>query len=81
MEKPSADSGSTASTSAEKRECRCMFCGQLLLLASEEEAIAHMGVCPAMQAQLRGPGPFTLPEELEKRMNSDVSSGAQKKES
>lgn len=29
----------------EIRECRCMFCGVLLLLKSETEAIAHMGIC------------------------------------
>jgi tetratricopeptide (TPR) repeat protein len=33
----------------DKRHCRCMFCGELLLLASEDEAIEHMRVCPAMQ--------------------------------
>ena len=29
----------------EVRECRCMFCGVLLALKSEQEAMDHMAVC------------------------------------
>ena len=32
-------------SSEEVRECRCMFCGKMLLLKSEEEAIEHMSAC------------------------------------
>lgn len=65
-------------TTAEKRECRCMFCGEILILASEEEAVAHMGVCPAMQEQLNGFGAFTIPKEINERMKT--SQEDQKKE-
>ncbi len=27
------------------RECRCMFCGELLVLQCEEEAVEHMRTC------------------------------------
>lgn len=49
-----------------KRECRCMFCGQSLLLASEDEAVSHMRDCPGLQHQLSGSEQFTLPPELSK---------------
>lgn len=52
----------------EKRSCRCMFCGEMLILASEQEAVGHMRVCPAMQEQLQGPGPFTIPKDIQAQM-------------
>lgn len=44
------------------RECRCMFCGQELLCASEAEAVEHMSVCPALGEQLASRAPFTIPQ-------------------
>lgn len=46
---------------SEKRECRCMFCGEMLILSSEAEAIHHMEVCPALQEQLNGKEDVTIP--------------------
>lgn len=49
----------------ELKECRCMFCGESLLLGSEEEAIAHMEVCPCLQEQLDDTDhQFTLPTSM-----------------
>jgi hypothetical protein len=49
----------------EMKECRCMFCGESLQLGSEDEAIAHMEVCPALQEQLDDTEhQFTLPESM-----------------
>ena len=56
----------TNSTSEPKRECRCMFCGQMLLLGSEDEAVNHMRECDALQKQLSGQSEFTLPKELDR---------------
>ena len=50
---------------AEKRQCRCMFCGEQLLLQSEESAVDHMRECPALQEQLAGSGPFTIPKAFQ----------------
>lgn len=50
----------------EKRECRCMFCGDILLLKSEDEAVDHMRVCPSLQEQLRSDQQFTIPSCLNK---------------
>lgn len=47
------------------KECRCMFCGDSLVLESEEEAIAHMAVCPSLQEQLNDTEhQFTLPASM-----------------
>lgn len=59
---------SASSASSESRSCRCMFCGELLVLSSEQAAIDHMAVCPSLQQQLNGDGQFTLPTEIEKKM-------------
>jgi hypothetical protein len=53
----------------EKRECRCMFCGENMILASEEEAVQHMAVCPCLQEQLQSKEPITVPSVLRKKMN------------
>jgi len=46
-----------------------MFCGVLLLLKSEAEAIEHMGVCPALNEQLANTNEtFTIPKCVEKQM-------------
>jgi hypothetical protein len=57
------------SLSTEKRECRCMFCGENMILGSEEEAIHHMTVCPCLQEQLQSRDPITIPTILKKKMN------------
>jgi hypothetical protein len=49
----------------EVKECRCMFCGESMVLGSEEEAIAHMEVCPSLQEQLNDTeNQFTLPSSM-----------------
>ena len=47
----------------ETRSCRCMFCGQIVMVSSEEEAIQHMSECSLLQEQLNGEGQFTVPKE------------------
>ena len=47
----------------EQRECRCMFCGQMLTLSSENAAIEHMEICPSLQEQLNDNKQFTIPKE------------------
>jgi hypothetical protein len=65
----SAAGAGAAQPSSEMRECRCMFCGQLLLLTSEAEAIEHMAVCPALSEQLANANEaFTIPKCVEKQM-------------
>ena len=44
IEKTVVSTGNAA-VDEEFRECRCMFCGQLLKLKSESEAIEHMTTC------------------------------------
>jgi hypothetical protein len=51
----------------EKRNCRCMFCGDALLLGSEDEAILHMRVCPALQEQLASKDQFTVPSMVKEK--------------
>lgn len=46
-----------------------MFCGDELVLGSEEEAIDHMRVCPALQEQLQSKDQFTVPTMIKERMN------------
>jgi hypothetical protein len=48
----------------EKKTVRCMFCGDQLVLASEEEAIDHMRVCVALQEQLNSKDQFTIPKKI-----------------
>jgi hypothetical protein len=61
-----ANSTSESQTNPEKitKSCRCMFCGEELLLSSEDEAVQHMEVCPALQEQLNDTRQFTLPESI-----------------
>jgi hypothetical protein len=44
------------------RECRCMFCGDNIVCASEEEAVDHMARCSALQEQLQSKEQFTVPK-------------------
>lgn len=54
-----------ASSTPELRECRCMFCGESLLLESEASAVDHMEVCPSLQEQLNDTEhQFTLPQSM-----------------
>ena len=65
------DSGSQdngANSGSEKRVCRCMFCGNELVLGSEEEAIDHMGKCPALQEQLASKEQFCIPKDIQSKM-------------
>jgi hypothetical protein len=56
---------STAGLGIEMKECRCMFCGESLLLESEDAAVAHMEVCPSLQEQLNDTEhQFTLPQSM-----------------
>lgn len=54
--------------SNEQRFCRCMFCGDEMALGSEEEAIRHMEVCPALQEQLSSKEQFTVPKIVKEQM-------------
>lgn len=42
-----------------------MFCGQTLLLGSEDEAINHMQECEALHKQLSSQSEFELPKEFD----------------
>jgi hypothetical protein len=55
----------------EQRMCRCMFCGLELRLKSEEEAIQHMEVCPALQEQLSSKDQFTVPSVVKEQMKKN----------
>jgi len=46
------------------RQSRCMFCGETVIMASEEDAQQHMRDCPALQEQLSSPDQFTIPKHL-----------------
>lgn len=67
---PTNSSGSTLSstTPTEQRSCRCMFCGENLILSSEDEAVDHMRVCPALQEQLQSKDQFTVPSMIKEKM-------------
>jgi hypothetical protein len=67
-----APSSETLQTDKERRQCRCMFCGQQLDLGSEEEAVDHMRVCVALQEQLSSKEQFTVPSMLREKMNGNV---------
>ncbi len=54
-----------AATSTEARVSRCMFCGEMITLYKEEDAVEHMRSCPALQEQLNKPEEqFTVPKVL-----------------
>jgi hypothetical protein len=62
---PSASSdGKEEKSDPVRKSCRCMFCGEELILSSEDEAVQHMEVCPALQEQLNDSRQFTLPESI-----------------
>lgn len=65
---------SSASTESDvvKKQCRCMFCGDQLVLGSEEEAVDHMRVCPALQEQLASKDQFTVPSMVRKKMKGNI---------
>jgi hypothetical protein len=63
-QKQSKEESSRNQEGGTKRSCRCMFCGDELVLGSEEEAIMHMETCPALQEQLNDSRQFTLPESI-----------------
>jgi hypothetical protein len=48
----------------EKKTVRCMFCGDQLVLGSEEEAVDHMRTCVALQEQLNSKDQFTIPKKI-----------------
>jgi hypothetical protein len=47
-----------------------MFCGDEIILASEEEAVDHMKICPALQEQLAGKEQFTIPSVIREKMKT-----------
>ena len=53
----------TPGVDSDARECRCMFCGDLIVCKSEDDAISHMQTCPALGEQLAGKQQFTLPKD------------------
>lgn len=63
------DSGSAAGNVGGKRQSRCMFCGEQLVLESEDDAVNHMRICPALQEQLASPDQFTIPTMLREENN------------
>lgn len=65
---PDTSGGASSDDSGEKRTCRCMFCGEELILSSEEEAIAHMGVCPSLQEQFASKDQFTIPKDIKAKL-------------
>ena len=63
------DAGSVASDVGGKRQSRCMFCGEQLVLESEDDAVDHMRICPALQEQLASSDQFTIPTMLREENN------------
>ena len=61
--------GATTEGGIEKRSSRCMFCGEELVLSSEDEAVDHMRVCVALQEQLASKDQFTIPTMLREKNN------------
>ena len=59
----------STSGQSEKRSSRCMFCGEELVLTSEDEAVDHMRVCVALQEQLASKDQFTIPTMLREKNN------------
>lgn len=52
---------------SEKRQSRCMFCGEQLVLGSENDAVDHMRVCVALQEQLESSEQFTIPKAIREK--------------
>ena len=57
-------SAGASETKPEVRECRCMFCGSMIVATAQEDTVAHLEVCPALQEQLDDPRQFTLPKSM-----------------
>eukprot|EP01041_Mallomonas_annulata_P000693 gene693-1323_t len=71
MTKESQQNDKTESSnlsSDEMRECRCMFCGKMLLLKSEEEACQHMRECIDLQEQLTSKNDFEIPSSIKSKV-------------
>jgi hypothetical protein len=56
-------------TSSSLRQCRCMFCGEAMTLESEEAAVGHMAVCPALNEQLDSKDQFHIPSTLQEKLS------------
>ena len=56
--------GLPASPVGEVRRSRCMFCGDTVVMQSEDDAHRHMAECPALQEQLNSTEKFTIPKVL-----------------
>ena len=63
------NSGSAAGDVDGKRQSRCMFCGEQLVLESEDDAVDHMRICPALQEQVASTDQFTIPTMLREENN------------
>ena len=59
----------TTEGESEKRTGRCMFCGEELILGSEDDAVNHMRECVALQEQLASKDQFTIPTMLREQNN------------
>lgn len=68
----SAKAGDSTTGESGKRQSRCMFCGEELVLESEDDAIDHMKECPALQEQLASSDQFTIPKALREENNLNV---------
>jgi hypothetical protein len=72
QEKSSYDLEPKSDTESGKRCSRCMFCGEQLVLSSEDDAVNHMKECPALQEQLESKDQFTIPTMLQKENNINI---------
>lgn len=67
------DKNIIVNASNDKRMCRCMFCGNELILTSEEEAITHMRICSSLQEQLSSKDQFTIPSIIKNKYKTNDS--------
>jgi hypothetical protein len=49
-----------------------MFCGEVLVLSSEEEAVEHMRQCQYLQEQLTSKEQFTIPSKIREKTNNNL---------
>ena len=63
---------------SERRMCRCMFCGEELVLSSEDEAIQHMKVCSSLQEQFASSDQFTIPSAVKNKMPKSFDTAIEK---
>jgi hypothetical protein len=68
--KTEAFAGKLSVEESGKKISRCMFCGEEVILASEEEAVEHMRNCSALQEQLDSKEQFTIPSKLREKMKA-----------